>query len=454
MRVPGRIFRQYDIRGVWGEDITEEIAHEIGRSYGSFAIKNGVSKVVVGHDSRISSPILCEALTEGLLSTGCDVVGIGETITPILYFARVHYGIEGGVMVTASHNPPQYNGFKLCWGYGTLFGDGIQRIREIIEKEEFERGRGELRGRDANSDYSDFIVSHIKLGPRKLKVVVDAGNGAAGPIVPPILRRLGCDVVELYCEPDGRFPNHHPDPVKIENLEDLILKVKETGADLGLGLDGDGDRLGVVDERGEVIWGDYLLILFAREILRKHPGARVIVEVKCSKATMEEIERSGGLPVLSRTGHSYIKEAMRREKAILAGEMSGHFFFADEYFGYDDAVYAACRLLRILSNSKRSLSELLSDVPRYPSTPEVRVPCPDEMKFDVVNKLTEEFKRGYEVIDIDGARVLFKDGWGLIRASNTEPALILRAEAESVETLKRIKREMEEKLRKFGITTK
>ncbi|RKY00010.1 phosphomannomutase [Candidatus Poribacteria bacterium] len=451
MKVPKHIFRQYDIRGVWGEDLDAEIARAIGRAYGSFLRERGVSKAVVGHDNRLSSPEAYRAVVDGLLSTGCDVVGIGETITPILYFSRVHYGIEGGVMVTASHNPPQYNGFKLCWGHGTLFGDDIGLMREIIESEKFKSGEGSFSERDANSDYADYIASHIKLGPRKLRVVVDAGNGTAGPIAPKILRRLGCEVIELYCDSDPTFPNHHPDPVKLENLKDLISKVRETGADVGLGLDGDGDRLGVVDENGQVIWGDYLLILFAREVLRKHPGAKVVVEVKCSKATMEEIKKAGGVPVMCRTGHSFIKEEMRAKGAILAGEMSGHFFFADEYFGFDDAVYAACRLLRILSNTERKLSELLADVPKYPSTPEVRVRCPDEVKFEVVRKLTEGFKREHEVIDIDGARVLFKEGWGLVRASNTEPALILRAEAETKEGLERIKGEIAERLKKLGV---
>lgn len=451
MRVPEHIFRQYDIRGVWGEDLNPEIARAIGRAYGSFLRRKGVSRAVIGHDNRLSSPEAYRVVIDGLLSTGCDVVGIGETITPILYFSRNHYGVEGGVMVTASHNPPQYNGFKLCWGHGTLFGDEIALMREIIEREEFESGEGDFSVRDANSDYADYISSHIKLGPRKLRVVVDAGNGSVGPIAPEILRRLGCDVIELYCDSDPTFPNHHPDPVKLENLKDLILKVRETGADVGLGFDGDGDRLGVVDENGGVIWGDYLLILFAREVLERHPGAKVVVEVKCSKATMEEIRRAGGLPVMCRTGHSFIKEKMRAEGAILAGEMSGHFFFADEYFGFDDAVYAACRLLRILSNTEKNLSELLADVPKYPSTPEVRVHCPDDVKFEIVRKLTEEFKREREVIDIDGARVLFEEGWGLVRASNTEPALILRAEAETEKGLERIKGEIAEKLKELGV---
>lgn len=447
--VAKHIFRQYDIRGIWGEDLTENVANLVGKAYGTFVRRNGGKRVVVGHDNRASSPPLRAALVDGLLSTGCDVIDIGETLTPILYFARHNYGAEGGVMITGSHNPPQYNGFKLCWGVGTLFGEQIQHIREMIEACDFETGSGTLTLRDAKSDYYNWIAEHIKLGERKLRVVVDAGNGTAGPIVPPLLRRLGCDVIELYCESDNTFPNHHPDPVKEENIRDLIAKVIESNADVGLGFDGDGDRLGVVDDKGNIIWGDYLLILFAREILRTHPGAKIIIEVKCSQAAIEEVKRLGGVPILSRTGHSFIKDALHKEGALLAGEMSGHMFFADEYFGFDDAVYAACRLLRILSNAKEPLSQLLSDVPRYYYTPEVRVPCPDDVKFNVVAQVVNDFKRQYEVIDIDGARVLFEDGWGLVRASNTEPKLILRAEGKTPEALERIKGIIAEELSKL-----
>lgn len=443
------IFRQYDIRGVWGDELTEDVVRLIGKAYGTFVRRNGANNVVVGHDNRASSPAIHSALIDGLLSTGCNVTDIGEVLTPIVYFVRHSFGIEGGVMITGSHNPPQYNGFKLCWGKGTLFGEQIQHIRELIEASEFESGSGKLSQLDGIEAYYKWITEHIKLGERELKVVVDAGNGTAGPIVPPLLRKLGCKVIELYCESDNSFPNHHPDPVREENLRDLTAKVVETGANVGLGFDGDGDRLGVVDEKGNIIWGDYLLILFSREILRSHPGAKIIIEVKCSQATIEEVERAGGIPILSRTGHSFIKDTLHKEGALLAGEMSGHLFFADEYFGFDDAVYAACRLLRILSNSDKSLSELLSDVPRYHSTPEVRVPCPDDKKFDVVAKAVEDFKRQYEVIDIDGARVLFEDGWGLVRASNTEPMLILRAEGKTPQALEQIKEEIANELSKL-----
>ncbi|MFN3420314.1 MAG: phosphomannomutase/phosphoglucomutase [Armatimonadota bacterium] len=433
------IFRQYDIRGVVGDDINPEVARLIGRAYGTLCRRNGILQVVVGHDNRKSSPDLHAAVIEGLTAAGCKVVDIGEVITPFLYFACRYWQIDGGVMVTASHNPPQYNGFKLVWGHGTLFGEQIQQLRRMIEAKDFEHGNGSVTKRDAFKDYLAWVTEHIKLGDRKLKVVVDCGNGTASHFAPKLLRSLGCEVAELYCESDPTFPHHLPDPVKPENLQDLIAKVREVGADVGLGFDGDGDRLGVVDEQGNLLWGDQLMILFSREVLKKHPQAKIIVEVKCSQAVIEDVAKNGGIPILWRTGHSFIKAKMHEERALLAGEMSGHLFFADEYFGYDDALYAACRLLRILSQTDKPLSALLADVPRYFATPEVRVHCDDTVKFDVVAKVVEHFKQnGYKVIDVDGARVVTDEGWALVRASNTEPALILRAEGKTPEALKRL----------------
>jgi phosphomannomutase len=368
-------------------------------------------------------------------------VDIGEVVTPLLYFACRYWKIDGGVMVTASHNPPQYNGFKLVQGYGTLFGEQIQRLRRMIEAGDFESGSGSATKRDAFGDYLTWITGHIKLGDRKLKIAVDCGNGTASHFAPKLFRTLSCEVFELYCDSDPSFPNHLPDPVKPENLQDLIAKVREVGADVGLGFDGDGDRLGVVDEQGNILWGDQLMILFSREVLRKHPGAKIIVEVKCSQAVIEDVAKNGGIPILWRTGHSFIKAKVHEEGALLAGEMSGHLFFADEYFGYDDALYAACRLLRMLSQTDRPLSALLADVPRYYATPEVRVHCDDSVKFDVVAKVVAHFNQsGYQVVDVDGARVVTDDGWALVRASNTEPALILRAEGKTPDALKRLHR--------------
>ena len=406
--------------------------------------------VVVGQDNRASSPALAQAAIRALRAGGFDVEDIGTVITPVFYFARVHLGIDGGVMVTASHNPAQFNGFKLAQGFGTLYGEEIQDIRRLAGTPgEGISAPGALGRQDIVPAYLAMLREKIRLGPRRLRVAVDCGNGTASLMAPQALRQLGCEVIPLYCESDPRFPHHHPDPTQEENLQDLIALVRRERADVGIGLDGDGDRIGVVDEQGGIIWGDILMILFWREILPRHPGTVGIVEVKCSQALYDEIARLGGKPIFYRTGHSLIKAKMKEVEAVFTGEMSGHMFFADEYYGYDDAVYAAARLLRILSHADRPLSALLADVPQYASTPEVRVECPDEVKFEVVRKVTEEFGRRYQVIDIDGARVLFEDGWGLIRASNTQPALVLRAEARTADGLERIKRTLSDLLQRF-----
>ena len=455
MRIDPTIFREYDIRGVVGTDLTPEVAGAIARAYVTFLRRQTPGgdpppPVVVGRDNRESSPEIGDAVVSSLRRAGCPVVDIGTVITPVFYFARVHLGIDGGIMVTASHNPSEFNGFKLARGFGTLYGGEIQQVRELIDAAAPDGAApGGVERRDLFPAYRAMLSDKIRLGPRRLRVVVDCGNGTASLIAPQVLEDLGCDVIRLYCESDPRFPHHHPDPVDPHNLQDLITVVKREGADLGLGFDGDGDRLGVVDDQGEILWGDLLMILFWREILPKHPGTVGIVEVKCSQALYEEIARLGGRPIFYRTGHSLIKAKMREVGAVFTGEMSGHMFFADEYFGYDDAVYAAGRLLRILSHSARPLSGLLADVPRRPTTPEVRVDCPDQVKFDVVAQITESFRRQHEVIDIDGVRVLFPDGWGLIRASNTQPALVLRAEATSAAALQRIKKELEGALQRF-----
>ena len=446
------IFREYDIRGVVGEDLTPEVAAAIARAYARWLRQRGTPsrKVVVGQDNRASSPALAQAAIRALRAGGFDVEDIGTVITPVFYFARVHLGIDGGVMVTASHNPAQFNGFKLAQGFGTLYGEEIQDIRRLAGTPgEGISAPGALGRQDIVPAYLAMLREKIRLGPRRLRVAVDCGNGTASLMAPQGLRQLGCEVIPLYCESDPRFPHHHPDPTQEENLRDLIALVRQERADVGIGLDGDGDRIGVVDEQGGIIWGDVLMILFWREILPRHPGTVGIVEVKCSQALYDEIARLGGKPIFYRTGHSLIKAKMKEVEAVFTGEMSGHMFFADEYYGYDDAVYAAARLLRILSHADRPLSALLADVPQYASTPEVRVECPDEVKFEVVRKVTEEFGRRYQVIDIDGARVLFEDGWGLIRASNTQPALVLRAEARTADGLERIKRTLSDLLQRF-----
>ncbi len=448
-RINPAIFREYDIRGLVGDDITPATAETIARAYALYLSKVDGRQVIVGYDNRESSPGIRDAVINALVSSGCHVVDIGTVITPVFYFARVHYGINGGVMITASHNPPQFNGFKLAHGFATLYGEEIQEIRQLADAGRFEDGRGSVETRDIVPAYRAMLRDKIQLGPRHLRVVVDCGNGTASLIAPDVLEDLGSEIVPLYCESDPRFPNHHPDPVQPANLRDLIAMVKEHQAHLGLGFDGDGDRLGVVDDRGDIIWGDLLMILFWREILPKHPGTVGIVEVKCSQVLYEEIARLGGRPLFYRTGHSLIKAKMKELGAVFAGEMSGHMFFADEYYGYDDAIYAAARLLRILSNTPKRLSALLEDVPRYYATPEIRVDCPDDSKFEIVRRATDVFKRDHTVIDVDGARVLFEDGWGLIRASNTQPVLVLRVEAKTQRGLEMIKQAIEHVLKQF-----
>lgn len=449
LEITPTIFREYDIRGLVGREITVETAGAIARAYAAYLRERGERRVVVGRDLRESSPQIRDAVVQALVESGCDVTDIGTVITPVFYFARVHLGIDGGVMITASHNPPEFNGFKLAHGFGTIYGSEIQEIRRIAASREFVSGRGRVAEQDVEAAYRAMLKEKIRLGPRRLRAVVDCGNGTASLMAPDALEDLGVEVVRLYCDPDPRFPNHHPDPVQPENLRDLIATVLRERADVGLGFDGDGDRIGVIDDQGTIIWGDLLMVLFWREILPKHPGTIGIVEVKSSQVLYDEIARGGGKPIFYRTGHSLIKAKMKEVGAVFTGEMSGHMFFADEYYGYDDAVYAAGRLLRILSHSDRPLSALLADLPRYPVTPEVRVDCPDERKFDVVRMLTEQFRKRYEVIDIDGARVLFADGWGLVRASNTQPALVVRAEGKTPDVLARIKRTLEEALSKF-----
>lgn len=439
------IFRQYDIRGVVGEELTEDVAETLGKAFGSFSIKKGEKLVVVGSDNRLSSPSLKKAVINGLLSTGCDVVDLGTVVTPVFYFARIHYKINPGIMVTASHNPPQFNGFKVAFGHATLYGEDIQYFRKLMEEGNFEKGNGTLSFIDPTEDYINDITSRIKLS-RPLKVAIDCGNGTASFIAERLFTRLGAQVYPLYCDSDPNFPNHFPDPVKPENMQDLKNLVLKGNLDLGIGFDGDGDRIGVVDDKGQIIWGDMLMILFWREILPKHPGATAIVEVKCSQALVEEILKLGGNPIFYKTGHSLIKAKMKEIGAIFTGEMSGHMFFADEYYGFDDALYAAARLLRILSNTEKKLSELLSDVPKYYSTPEIRVHCSDEEKFDKVQEVKKYFSGRYEIIDIDGARVIFPDGWGLVRASNTGPELIVRCESKTPEGLEKIKEEIKRAL--------
>ncbi|MFZ2634427.1 MAG: phosphomannomutase/phosphoglucomutase [Desulfosalsimonadaceae bacterium] len=439
------IFREYDIRGIAGKQITEDDVILIGKGIGTFLAQHNCFRLTVGRDCRLTSDAFSEKLIEGLMSTGCHVIDIGVCPTPVLYFSIQHLNQEGGVMLTASHNPPEYNGFKICKHTDSVHGEQIQQIRHIIEQKKFASGTGSRAKADVVTPYTRFLMDNIRIN-KPLNVGIDAGNGTAGVIAVPVLKALGCNIMDIYCDMDGRFPNHEADPTVAKNMADLIRMVREKNLDLGIGYDGDGDRIGVVDERGHLVYGDQLMIIFAREILSRKPGATFISEVKCSKTMYDDIMRHGGNAIMWKTGHSLIKEKMKIEKAELAGEMSGHMFFADRYFGFDDAIYATCRLLEILADTGKALSQLLADVPKTFTTPEIRVDCPDTVKFSVVEKLTEKFRAQYDVIDIDGARIVFADGWGLVRASNTQPALVLRFEALSEERLAEIRNLVESSL--------
>jgi phosphomannomutase/phosphoglucomutase len=437
------IFREYDVRGLVGKDLHQAAVVLLGKAYGTYAAGNGVRTVALGRDCRLSSPAFRDAFAEGLLSTGLPVIDVGVCPTPLLYFAIHHFGTDGGVMITGSHNPPEFNGFKLCVGTGTLYGEKIQELRRIVEGGRFSRGKGTLERREIVPAYRSYVAANLSI-PRTLKVVVDGGNGTAGAVAPGLFREMGMEVVELCCDADGRFPNHFPDPTVPENLRFLVEKVREVGADVGVAYDGDADRIGAVDEKGNVIYGDYLLVLFAREILSRKPGAAVISEVKASQNLYDDIARHGGRPVMWKAGHSLIKAKMKEEGAELAGEMSGHVFFRDRYLGFDDAIYASARLFEILAKESRPLSALLSDLPPVVSTPEIRVDCPDEIKFRVVERVAEivgPLSRG--VIGVDGIRALFDGGWGLVRASNTQPVLVLRFEGRDDAAVARIREVME-----------
>lgn len=440
------IFRAYDIRGIVDKDFDPDWTEVFGRACGAFFLSRGYSRAVVGHDARLSSPVYQERLAAGLASTGVDVILLGMVSSPVCYYAAKRLGTDAGVMVTASHNPPQFNGFKVIAGPSTIHGEDIQELYRVMARGEFPQGRGVVSVHDIAPAYVEELSSQLALS-RPLTVVLDGGNGAGGPVTRAVLEAVGANVVPLFCEPDGTFPNHHPDPVVEKNMAALIARVQELGADCGIGLDGDGDRLGVVDETGRLMFGDQLLAIFAREVLAGNPGASVIGEVKCSHLTYRDIAAHGGVPVMGATGHSLIKARMIETGALLAGEMSGHMFFADRYLGFDDATYAAMRFLEVLDRNPGSrASTLLAGWPRTYNTPEIRFDCPDSIKFQVVKRAQEHFRSLYDMIDVDGARIVFPDGWGLIRASNTQPVLVLRFEAESPGRLAEIRALIEKPL--------
>ncbi len=453
MQVAHSIFREYDIRGIADSDLSDPVVESIGKAFGTWLRRRGVGKVSIGGDVRLSTSRIEQAAVRGLVWSGINVVRLGTVTTPMLYWSVPGLSLEGGVMVTGSHNPKDMNGLKLALGTSTLYGDDIREILRMILEDDLEKGssEGSVETADISAKYIEMLHSKISLGPRKLKIVADSGNGTAGFLVRSFLEGLGCTVIPLFEKPDGTFPNHHPDPQKRENLEILMETVVREKADLGIAFDGDADRLGVVDERGEMIWGDILMTLFWGEILPKNPGAQAIVEVKCSQSLVDEILRLGGKPLFWKSGHSLIKAKMKEIGAVFAGELSGHFFFADEYYGFDDSFYAAGRLLRILSNSGESLSRMISHVPVYLSTAEIRVECPDGVKFAVVETIRDKALREHDAITVDGVRIIYPDGWGLIRASNTQPVIVTRCEGRTADALEVIAADVKKRLIMEGL---
>src|SRR5438552_8643097 len=441
MKLSREIFREYDIRGVTGKDLTEEVGTAIGGAYATFLGEKGVKgALAVGRDNRPSGVGLHRALVDGLLASGVDVVDIGVVPTPLAYWSQHNLEVVGGIQITGSHNPPEYNGFKLGLGTKSIYGTDIQHIYDLAVAGHFPRGKGCLRQEEVIDRYVDDIAGRVGKLSRKLKVVLDCGNGAGALVAPKLFPRLGIEPNCLFCESDGTFPNHHPDPTVPKNLEDLIAAVRHDGAEIGIAFDGDADRIGVVDETGEIVWGDRVLILYARDVLeRTGRGQPIIFDVKCSQALPMAIEKAGGKTIMWKTGHSLIKEKMRETGAPVAGEMSGHMFFTEGFYGHDDALYGAARLLRIAADAGHTVRQLLADVPEFVSTPELRIEVPEEIKFDLVDRAVRHFRETHDVIDVDGVRVLFGDGWGLIRASNTQPVIVARYEATSPERLAAIR---------------
>ncbi|MBL7190614.1 phosphomannomutase/phosphoglucomutase [bacterium] len=443
------IFRQYDIRGLVDEDLNQEVVTTLGRGIGTMFRNLGMKRISLGWDARFSSPIYRDALTEGLNSTGVNVIHLGMCTTPSSYFAIHHLKTDGGVMITGSHNPPEFNGFKVNVGNKSIFGEEIQDLYRLIEKGQFASGKGSVEEYLIITHYIGYLSAAVKLN-RKLRIALDSGNGTGGLVAPEVFRRLGCEVTELFSEPDGNFPNHHPDPTVEKFIADLKRTVVDNKLDFGVAYDGDADRIGVIDDKGNIIWGDMLMVIFARSILKDNPGAAIIGEVKSSQKMYDDIAKHGGRPIMWKTGHSLIKNKMKEEGALLAGEMSGHIFFNDRYLGYDDAVYASCRLAEIVAAGNKPLSGFLNDLPKTYSTPEIRFDCTDDVKFKVIERAQDYFiKAGYDVNDIDGVRLNFGDGWGLLRASNTQPVLVMRFEAESEKRLEEIETLVRNKLKDF-----
>lgn len=447
MKMNPEIFREYDIRGVAETDFDEGFVEALGRAYGTKLREQEVTKVAVGRDCRLSGPAYHQILKRAIRFVGVDVVDIGMCPTPLMYFSLHYLDLGGGIHVTGSHNPSEYNGFKICIGKSTIYGAAIRELGDIIEAGEMARGEGAEENYPIIPAYQGYLAQQFGRCGEGLKIVVDSGNGTAGPVAPSLYRELGCEVTELYSEPDGNFPNHHPDPTVEANMADLIAAVGERKADLGIAFDGDADRVGLVDDTGRIIWGDEMMVVFARDILEESAGATIVSEVKCSQRLYDDIEARGGTAIMWKAGHSLIKAKMKETGALLGGEMSGHLFFADRYFGYDDAVYAGARAIETVARSGRSLSDLLADLPEVAATPEIRVDCTDDQKFKVAELARARFRElGYDIIDVDGVRVKFDHGWGLIRASNTQPALVMRFEADTPDRLREYRELVEREL--------
>jgi phosphomannomutase/phosphoglucomutase len=444
-----QIFREYDIRGIVGRDLTEETVGTIARAIGTYFKHGGARRVALGRDARESSPLFRDLFVANLNNCGLDVLDVGMIPTPLLYFAAFTKEVDAGAMITGSHNPPDYNGFKLLLHKNSLHGSHIQEIKHIALKGDFAEGAGKTEIYDITTEYLNYVAENVRMGKRRLKVVVDSGNGIGGIVGVPLYKKLGFEVIDLFTEPDSRFPNHHPDPTVLENMRHAVGAVKESGADLAIAFDGDADRIGITDENGNVLWGDELMVILSRALLKENPGATIIADVKCSQRLFEDIEKRGGKAIMWKAGHSLMKAKMKETNAALAGEMSGHIFYKQRWFGFDDAIYTGARLLEILTNDSRPVSAHIADLPPAFSTPELRTEVPEERKFAIVRKLTEFFKTTNKVIDIDGARILFDKGWGLVRASNTQPVLVSRFEAADQESLKQIQEIVEAKTREF-----
>jgi len=446
MKLNEAIFRDYDIRGIVGEDLDEKFAYYFGKAFGTYLARKGVREALVGYDARKSSASYCEQAIKGLTSTGTDVIRIGLVTSPMMYWARKFYKIDGGLNITASHNPPEFNGFKPASGGGALFGEEIQKLKKLMISEDFEEGEGRISQKDIFDEYKRDIVSKVNLD-RKLRVIVDCGNSTGGPYAPKVIEAIGADVSELFCDIDFSQPNHPPNPQDPRAYPKIVEKIKDGQYDCGLVFDGDADRLGVVDNRGNIVWGDQITALCARKVLFDKPGSLILFELQCSKSATDDVEALGGKVKLIRVGHSYIEEALRSERAELAGEISGHIFFADRWYGFDDAIYAACRFLEYVAGQNKAVQELVDSLPKYVSAPLTRIFAPEERKFEIVEELKSSFKKkGFKMLTIDGVRLEWDDGWAVIRASNTQAQLTLRAEANSKARLEEIKKIVEESL--------